>query len=115
MEGKIPGGIPGILPLIRHGNYILVKKLHPLAITALLTFLRRKRDSIAIQPSLNHVMIELLAPEQSGKGLALYRARTLVEMEGEPGVKLVGLANPVLKNAGPLLAGKKAGTVPHQA
>ncbi len=71
VEGEIPGGIPGILPFVGHGNDVVVVEMGPILVAAFPTFRGRLGPSgIALEPVMNVVMIELLGPEHPGKGLA---------------------------------------------
>ena len=72
MEREIPRGVPRIFPFVRHRHDALVVKMPPLCVAAILS-LRRRRGltRIAVQPILNHVVIELLRPKHSGQRLAM--------------------------------------------
>ena len=72
MEGQVPRCVPGIFPFVRHRHDAFVVKMPPLAVTALLTFGRRRwLRRIAIQPLLDDVMIKLFAPQHPGERLPL--------------------------------------------
>src|SRR6201991_474056 len=68
MEGKIPGGIPGVFPLVGHRDDVVVIEMTPVRVAAGLPSVRR-RKLVTIQPARDVVMIELLAPYHSGKRL----------------------------------------------
>ena len=71
MKGEIPGGVPWVFPLVRHGNDVFVVELRPILVAALLAlFGRLGPGGIAFEPRANLIMIELLGPEHTGKGLA---------------------------------------------
>ena len=53
MKGQIPGGRPGIFPLVWHGNDIKVVQVFPIAIAPIFTIRgRRWHPWIAIEPLL---------------------------------------------------------------
>ena len=68
VERKVPGGVPGVLPLVRHRDDVGVVQMPPFMIAALLPFARRRRHGgIAVEPFLDDIMIELLRPQETGK------------------------------------------------
>src|SRR5436190_3478851 len=72
MKGEIPGGKPGILPFVRHRNDVASEKVTPAAVAPILAAFRGRRlQRIAVQPLPYIEVVELLAPQQTGKGLAL--------------------------------------------
>src|SRR5437868_1011297 len=79
MEGKVPGGEPGIFPLVRHRDDVASQKVTPSTVAALFAaFGRRRLQRIPVEPFPHIEVIKLLAPQHPGKGLALYAARILV-------------------------------------
>ena len=67
---EIPGGIPGILPLVRHRQDIAGKEMPPVIVAAGPALeRRRRRPRVSFQPFADHVVIELLRPEQPGARL----------------------------------------------
>src|SRR3954447_10561934 len=55
VESQIPGGEPGKLPLVRHGNHISIEEVPPVAIAAKASLRRRRRVTrISLQPISNH-------------------------------------------------------------
>src|ERR1700758_4192940 len=76
MKRQVPGRIPGVLPLVRHGQDIRVVEMRPLAVAAMTTaggWWRLCR--ISIQPLRNVEVEKLFAPDHSGEGLTLHAAR----------------------------------------
>ena len=72
MKSQVPGGVPGILPFVGHGNDVGVVKMVPLVIatTAAARCGGVGPGRIAFEPALTIVVVKLLAPEQSGERLA---------------------------------------------
>src|SRR2546422_4300814 len=71
MESKIPCRKPGIFPGIRHNDDVSTIEVSPGSIAS--TLRRWSRfGRVTSQPFLDIVHIELLAPEQASKCLALY-------------------------------------------
>ena len=100
MESQIPGRVPRVFPLVGHGNDIGVVQMPPVSVAAVPArgrrwWLRR----VALQPSADIEVKELLAPDHSGKRLALDEARigavdALLQMR----VEVIRLAQPAVKN-----------------
>ena len=63
MESQIPGGKPGILPFVRHGNNIPAGQVLPVFITLEVAD-RRRFIGLPIEPFINIEIIKLLGPEQ---------------------------------------------------
>ena len=96
VEGQVPGRVPGILPLIRHRDHVLVVQVGPVAVAPALALLRRRRTCrIALQPGTQVVVIVLLGPEQPGKRLPLHVARIFGNALGRAlGVELISFSEP---------------------
>ena len=63
VERQIPGGVPGVFPLIGHGDDVFVIQVPPGVIPAALAFSRwRWPQGVAGQPAAHFIMIKLLAP-----------------------------------------------------
>ncbi len=94
MESQVPGSIPGIFPLVGHRKDVGIVDELPGVVSTLLALGRGRRlDGVTLQPALDFVMVELLAPKQSSEGLTLDRARILGEIgRNHRGVELIGLA-----------------------
>ncbi len=76
---QVPGRIPWVLPFIGHGNNVRVVDVSPRVVAAVLTLLWRHRlCRVADQPLANNIVVILLGPQQSGKGLTHYVARVIV-------------------------------------
>src|SRR5437762_12835914 len=71
MKGEIPGGVPWVFPLVRHGNDVFVVELRPILVAALLPPLGRfGPGGKASRPRPNVLMKERLGPYNPGKVLA---------------------------------------------
>ena len=70
VEGQVPGGVPGVLPLVGHGDDVGVVDVFPVEIAHARRRLRQRR--IAGDPFRHIYEVELLGPEQTGKSPALY-------------------------------------------
>src|SRR5581483_3123054 len=69
---KIPRGVPGILPLVRHRDDIRVIEMLPFPIAAVASLRGRRRLRwIPFQPFWNIEVEELLAPDHSSERLPL--------------------------------------------
>ncbi len=94
VERQVPGRIPRVLPLVRHGDHVRVVEVSPLVIAAFRALRGRGRIArIALQPVLDHVVIELLGPQHAGKALAhdVLRVRRKI-LRNDRRVELVGFA-----------------------
>ena len=93
VEGQIPGGVPRVLPLVRHRDHVGVIELRPRDVPALQTFgRRRRRCGIPFEPFAHDVVVELLRPQQPGNRLAHHGALVVSEGDGnDRGEVLVGL------------------------
>ena len=98
---QVPGGVPGIFPLVRHRDDVGVVQMHPLVIAAAPTFGgRRNLPRIALDP-FRHVEIEiLLAPDHAGKGLALHELGVGgLEIALQFAEELIGFSGPLIDHA----------------
>ena len=78
VKRQIPGGVPGVLPLVGHGQHVGVGEVAPLGVAALPARLGRRRlTGIAVEPERDVELIELLAPDEPGECLALHDAGVL--------------------------------------
>src|SRR5262249_56767703 len=72
MEGKIPGGVPWVLPFVGHRHDVGVFQMSPLVVAASFALWRGWRlCGITFQPSRNFIMEILLAPNHAGERLSL--------------------------------------------
>src|SRR5262249_54387793 len=69
---QVPSRIPGVLPLVRHGQDVGVVEMRPLTVAPAMAAIRRWRlRRISVQPFRDVEIEELLAPDHSREGLAL--------------------------------------------
>src|ERR1700736_1909991 len=74
MKCQIPRCVPRIFPFVGHRHDTLVVKVSPGGVTTMDTFdWRRRLRRIAVEPLVDDVVIELLAPDHSGERLSLDR------------------------------------------
>jgi len=72
VKGQIPGGIPGILPFIRHRDDVSVVQMLPVFVAAVLACgVWCRLVGVAVQPLRDIVIIKLFAPDHAGEGLTL--------------------------------------------
>ena len=77
MKRRVPGGEPGILPLVGHAQDVEVVDVPPVRVAATLALGRRLGTGrVAVEPELDAVVVELLGPEEPGIRLALDRRRS---------------------------------------
>jgi hypothetical protein len=70
VEGQVPGGVPGVFPLVRHGDHVGIVHVVPVVVArrGLARRLERVRAAF-LQPLIHIVVVELLAPQHAGQGL----------------------------------------------
>src|ERR1700688_2485696 len=75
VKREIPGGVPGIFPLVGHGNDVVVIELGPILVSAVPALFRGRRLArITGKPSEDVVVVELLRPHHPRQGLTHYVA-----------------------------------------
>ena len=69
VKGKIPGGVPGIFPFVRHRNQVRVVHVSPTVVAdgALVGLIRL--NAVVLEPAADIIVKELLGPKHSGQGL----------------------------------------------
>jgi hypothetical protein len=101
VEGQIPGSEPGILPLVRHRDDVVVVHVGPLGIAhpAALRDRHRRSGAVFLQPCVQVIVKVLLGPQHAGESLAHHPGPVLVRFHGgghDRGIELVGLLTPRL-------------------
>ncbi len=108
VKRQVPGRVPGIFPFVGHENHVAVEQVRPVAVApAAARSGGGGMLGIAGQPVTDHVMVELLAPEQPGIGLPgheLLLGRLLLVVRNPGRVERVGLASPLPERASKRLA-----------
>ncbi len=69
MKRKVPGSVPGVLPLIRHGNNVVVEHMEPFPVPNLFWPRSPGIYSVFLEPFINIVIVVLLRPQHAGQGL----------------------------------------------
>ncbi len=69
VEGQVPGRVPGVLPLVRHGNDVLVQHVEPLGVPGVVISGMKGVGVMLVQPVVAVEEEELFAPEHAGEGL----------------------------------------------
>src|SRR5215469_4930018 len=73
VKRQIPGGVPRVLPFVRHRNDVGVVEVLPVAVAAVTPLWRRRRlRGITAQPLGDVEVEELLAPDHAGERLPLH-------------------------------------------
>ncbi len=94
VEGQVPGGVPRVLPLVRHRDDVAVVEVRPLVVATGAALGRgRGVGRVALQPAAHVEVEELLGPQHPGERLA--QDERLVGRgrgRGQLGVEGVGLA-----------------------
>ncbi len=76
VEGQVPGRIPGIFPLVGHGDDVEVVEVMPVVVTAVSPGCWRGwGGGIAVQPLVHVEVVKLLGPQHAGKCLPLHVVR----------------------------------------
>ena len=97
VEGQVPGGEPGVLPLVRHGDDVEPVEVAPLGVAPVLAHLGRcGLGRVAVQPPGDVVVEQLLAPQHARGGLPQHQ-RLIRAGAGrrQLGVELISLGAPL--------------------
>eukprot|EP00053_Salpingoeca_punica_P018048 m.175423 g.175423 ORF g.175423 m.175423 type:complete len:782 (+) comp17347_c0_seq5:171-2516(+) len=99
VEGEVPGCVPWVFPLVRHGDDVAVEEVHPVGVAAAEPLARRRRlVTVALEPVADDVVVELLGPEEACEGLALHQALVWGQLERHDlRVKVVSLFHALLE------------------
>ncbi len=97
VEGEVPRGVPGVLPLVGHRHHPLVVEVAPLVVPpALARRGGRGLARVAVEPVVDDVVVELLRPQHPGERLPLHPPLVLGHLLGLEGrvvrVRLVAAA-----------------------
>ena len=93
MEGEVPRGVPGVLPLVRHRDDVVVDHVRPLLVADVEPRRRAQRvRRVLAQPDVQVEVVVLLGPQHSGQGLTHdHRAVLVQRCRDDRRVELVGL------------------------
>ena len=96
VEGQVPGRVPGVLPLVRHRDDVLVQHVEPLRVPGIAISLMQGIGVVLVQPVVAVKEEELFAPEHAGQGLAHYLGRIFTHRwRRDRPVELVGFTKAV--------------------
>src|SRR5256884_3825069 len=96
VEGQIPGRVPGILPLVGHGDDVLIQHVVPLRVPGIFVSGMERVGVVLVQPVVTVKEEELLAPEHAGDGLAHHPGRVFTHRwRRDRLVKLIGFTQAV--------------------
>ena len=80
MECQVPGRIPGIFPLVRHGDHVGVQHVIPLGVPgAMRREFHERMTLVLLKPLIDVVVVVLLAPEHARQRLAVHAPFVLVQ------------------------------------
>ena len=95
VEGQVPGRVPGVLPLVGHGDDVLVHHMVPLPVPEVAAAAIEGVGVVLVQPLVTVEEVELLGPEHAGDGLAHDIGRIRGDRgRGDGPVELVRLLQP---------------------
>ena len=99
VEGQVPGRVPRILPLVRHGDHVGVQHVEPLRVPHVVPGgLEQRMTLVLAQPVLEIEVVVLLAPQHSGQRLAVHPALIFGQRLGrDPLVEFVGVGDAALE------------------
>ena len=73
MKRQVPRRIPGILPLVRHGDDVAVEHVEPLRVTCgSVTRPKKRMRPMLIQPAIEVEIVILLGPQHACERLAMH-------------------------------------------
>ena len=105
VESEVPGGVPGVFPLVRHRDHVRVDHVPPTVVADGARVRLVRLDAVLLEPPADVVEEELLGPEHPGQGLPHDTGRVGVERRGDDGrVELVGFLEPGLEDVVKTLA-----------
>ena len=101
VEGEVPGRVPGVFPLVGHGDDVAVVHVVPVVVARGGLPRRLERVGAALlQPLVHVVVVELLGPEHPRQGLPHDVGRVGVQRgRDDGGVELVRLGPPRRKTS----------------
>ena len=99
MKRQVPGRVPGILPLVRHGDHVGVEHVEPFGVPhAVPGGFEQRMALVLAQPSLEVEVVELLAPQHARQRLAVHAPFIVVQrLRRNPIVEFVRVRDPALE------------------
>ena len=92
VERQVPGRVPGILPLVGHGNDVAVEHVEPLGVPHLFRAPEERVGIVLLEPGVHVEQVILLPPEHAGERLPVHPSLVLGQRRGrDPLVELVGV------------------------
>ena len=93
MEAQIPRRVPWVLPLVGHHEDVVAVEVSPDGVAPVSSCRRwRRLLDVAVEPTLDVVVVVLLAPDESGEGATHHRGLFVRRVVGaQISVELVGL------------------------
>ena len=92
MKGQVPGGVPGVFPLVRHRNDVVIDHVEPVAVPEDTARGVKGVGPVLLEPGIGVEVIELLGPQHAGEGLAHDMGRIERHRRGRQRlIKVVGL------------------------
>jgi hypothetical protein len=94
VEGEVPRRVPGVLPLVRHRDDVVVDHVEPAAVADVAAFATQRMDVMLLQPLVEIEEVVLLAPQHRGQRLTHHRQfRRGGRRRRDRRIELVGLGN----------------------
>ena len=96
VERQVPGGVPGIFPLVGHGDDVAVEHVEPLGVPHLpLCDPDERMRLVLLEPRVHVKEVVLFPPEHPGERLPVDPPFVLAQRRGrDPVVELVGVGQP---------------------
>ncbi len=100
VEGQVPGRIPRVLPLVRHGDHIGVEHVKPFRIPPTVAAgFHERMTLVLLQPLIQIEVVELLAPEHSRQRLAVHPPFIFTQRSRrDPFIELIGIGAPAFED-----------------
>ena len=105
MEGQIPGRVPRVFPLVRHGDDVMVQHVEPLRVPGISITGMKSVRVVLVQPIVTVEEEELLTPKHARESLTHHPGRVFTHRwRRDRLVKLVGFTKPVCEDVIKLLS-----------
>ena len=99
VEGQVPCRVPGVLPLVGHGDDVLVQHVEPLRVPGIVIAGMEGVGVVLVQPVVTVEEEELFAPEHAGEGLAHHVGRVFTHGGWRDRlIELIGFTKPLRKD-----------------